>query len=40
MKHGLVGAALMRTEEGSERLRDGKGDKEVWPGELFFEVVV
>ena len=40
MAHGLVGAALRRTEEGAERLRDGTGEKDVWPGELFVAVVV
>jgi hypothetical protein len=39
LKQGLVGEALMRADEGSERLRDGKGAEEVWPGQLLLEVV-
>ena len=40
VEHGLVGGALVRTDEGSERLRHGEGEEEVRPGELFVEVVL
>ena len=30
----------MRTDEGSERLRDGEGDEDMRPGKLFFQLVV
>ena len=40
VEHGLVGEALMRADEGSERLRNGEGHKEVRPRELFVEVVL
>ncbi len=30
----------MRTDEGSERLRDSEGDEEMRPGKLFFQLVV
>ncbi len=39
LKQGLVREALMRADEGSERLRDGKGEEEVWPGQLLLQVV-
>ena len=39
LKQGLVRGALMRADEGSERLRDGKGEEEVRPGQLLLEVV-
>ena len=39
VKHGLVGGALRRADEGSEHLRDGEGAEEVWPRELFLEVM-
>ena len=39
VKHGLVRGALMRADEGSERLRDGEGEEEVRPRELLVEVV-
>jgi hypothetical protein len=37
---GLVGDALMRADEGAAGLRDGESEEKVWPGELFFAVVV
>jgi hypothetical protein len=40
VKHRLVRGALMRADEGSERLRDREGEEEVRPGELFVEVVL
>jgi hypothetical protein len=39
VKQGVVCEALMRADEGSERLRDGEGEEEVRPGKLLFEVV-
>ena len=39
VEHGLVREALMRADEGSERLRHGEGEEEVRPGKLLFEVV-
>ena len=39
VQHGLVREALMRADEGSERLRDGKGEEEVRPGQLLVQVV-
>ena len=30
----------MRADEGSERLRDGEGEEEVRPGQLFVQVVL
>ena len=40
VKHGLVREALMRADEGSEGLRDGEGEEEVRPGQLFVQVVL
>ena len=40
IEQGLVGEALMRAEEGSESLRDGKGEEKVWPRELSFQTAV
>ncbi len=40
VEHGLVGGALMGADEGSEGLRDGEGQEEVRPGQLFVEVVL
>ena len=40
VEHGLVREALMRADEGSERLRDGEGEEEVRPGQLFVQVVL
>ena len=40
LKQGLVREALMRAEEGSKRLRDGKGEEEMRPGELFVQVML
>jgi hypothetical protein len=40
VKHGLVRGALLRADEGSERLRDGEGEEEVWPRELRVQVVL
>ena len=39
VEHGVVREALMRADEGSERLRHGEGEEEVRPGKLLFEVV-
>jgi hypothetical protein len=39
LKQGLVREALRRAAEGSERLRDGKGEEEVRPGQLLLQVV-
>ncbi len=39
-EHGLVREALMRADEESERLRDGKGEEKVWPRELCVQVVI
>jgi len=38
-QHGLVREALMRADEGSERLRDGAGEEEVRPRELLVQLV-
>ena len=35
----LVREALMRADEGSECLRNGEGEQEVRPGQLFLQVV-
>ena len=40
LKHSLVREALMGADEGSERLRDGEGEEEVRPGQLFVQVVL
>ena len=40
LKHGVVSDTLMRADEGSQRLRDGEGEEEVRPGQLFVEVVL
>jgi len=40
MEHGVVREALMRADEGSERLRHGEGEEEVWPRELRVQVVL
>ena len=40
LKQGLVREALMRADEGSERLRDGEGEEEMRPRELFVQVVL
>jgi hypothetical protein len=39
LEHGVVREALMRADEGSERLRYGEGEEEVRPGQRLFEVV-
>jgi hypothetical protein len=39
-EHGVVGGALMRADEGAERLRDGEGEEEVRPGKLALQVVM
>ena len=39
-EQGLVREALMRADEGSERLRHGAGEQEVRPRELFVQVVL
>jgi hypothetical protein len=40
MDHGLVGGALVGADEGTQGLRDREGHQEVWPGQLFVEVVL
>ena len=40
VEHGVVREALMGADKGSERLRDGEGEEEVRPGQLFAQVVV
>ena len=40
LKQGLVREALLRADEGSKRLRDGEGEEEVRPGQLFVQVVL
>jgi hypothetical protein len=40
LQQGLVRAALMGADAGSERLRDGAGEEEVRPGPLLVHVVV
>ena len=40
VKHGLVGEALMRADEGTEGLGDGEGEEEVRPRQLFVQVVL
>ncbi len=40
LKQGVVREALMRADEGSERLRDRKGEEEVRPRELLVQVVL
>ena len=40
VKHGLVREALMRADKGAEGLRDGEGEEEVRPGQLFVQVVL
>src|SRR2546427_5675555 len=40
VEHGVVREALMRADEGSERLRHGEGEEEVRPGQLFFQMLV
>ena len=40
VKQGLVREALMRADEGSQGLRDGEGEEEVRPGQLFVQVVL
>src|SRR5207247_6343415 len=39
VEQGVVREALMRADEGSERLRDGKSKEEVRPGQLLLQVV-
>ena len=38
LKHSLVREALLRADEGSKRLRDGKGEEAIRPGELLVQV--
>jgi hypothetical protein len=38
-EHGVVRAALLRADAGSERLRHGEGEEEVRPGQLLLQVV-
>jgi len=40
LQHRLVREALMGADEGSERLRDGEGEEEVRPGQLFLQVML
>ena len=40
LKQGLVREALLRADEGSQRLRDGEGEEDVRPGQLFVQVVL
>jgi hypothetical protein len=40
VKHGLGREALVGAEEGPERLRDGEGQEDVRPGQVFVPVVV
>ena len=40
LKQGVVREALMRADKWTQGLRDGEGDEEVWPGELFLQVVL
>jgi hypothetical protein len=39
-EHGVVRETLMRADEGSERLRHGKGEEEVRPGKLWLQMVL
>jgi hypothetical protein len=39
-EQGRIGDALMRADEGSAGLRDGEGEEEVGPWELFVEMVI
>ena len=38
-EQGVVREALMRADEGSERLRHGEGEQEVRPGQLLLQMV-
>jgi hypothetical protein len=40
VQHGRVREALVRADTGSERLRDGKGQEAVRPGQVFVQVVL
>jgi hypothetical protein len=40
LKQGLVRAALMRADEGTQNFRDGEGEEEMPPRELFGQVVL
>ena len=40
VEHGLVREALMGADKGAQGLRDGEGEEEVRPGELFVQVVL
>ena len=40
VKHGVVREALLRADKGTQGLRDGKGEEEVRPGQLFVQVVL
>ena len=39
-EQGVVCEAWMRAKKRVQGLRDGEGDEEVWPGELFLQVMV
>jgi hypothetical protein len=39
-EHGVVREALMGADKGTQGLRDGEGEEEVRPGQLFLQVVV
>jgi hypothetical protein len=38
--HSVVRETLLRADAGAERLRNGAGDEEGWPGKLFLQVVM
>jgi hypothetical protein len=40
LKHSVVREALMRADKGPQGLRDGEGEEEVRPGQLFFQVLL
>jgi hypothetical protein len=40
VEHGLVGEALMGADQGTQGLRDGAGEEEGRPRELFVQVVL
>jgi hypothetical protein len=39
-EHGVVRAALLGADKGTQGLRDGEGEEEVRPGKLLLQVVV
>ena len=40
LKHGVIRDTLMRAEKGTQGLGDGEGEEEVWPRELFVQMVL